>query len=222
MLSHLHSRLLAAFVAILAAFASVTAFAAPSHAAGGSIAGVVQGEASATLADVDVSLYKKQGGHWARWDTVASKSTGKYRFHGLAAGTYRVCANEYRSLPDYFQRCWQTGADVETGRSMHLSADQVIKARRITLLKAGTISGVVAWIRGQSATRSRSRSSTCPARSSRRSAPRSATLYTVGPLETGSYHVQFDRASTQQSILRPVLQRRVRTRWRLRLPPPST
>ena len=82
---------------------------------------------------------------------AASGSTWTWTPPGARGGTnsealtrvYRLCANEYSALPNYFPRCWQTGADVESGKTMKLTAGQVIVGKRIALMEGGTISGVV-------------------------------------------------------------------------------
>lgn len=194
-----YSRALTLAGALLAAVTSVTVIAAPAQAANdASIAGNVRTQAGTPLANVDVILYKwYEDGDFSWWGWENQRFTnanGSYYFGRLSAGTYRVCANTYGNDPSYHQRCWKTGADVETGTDIPVAESQKVKSKVIKLVRGGTISGVVNLPGGAQGTVA---VDVLNALGSivRTIHATAGTTYTVGPLAAGNYRVQFDRAS---------------------------
>ncbi len=119
----------------------------------GRIAGRVLGGLDGTvLADARVDLHRfvPGTGNWEWFSTLRTDAEGRYRFEGLAAGRYRVCADSDAGIgpvnPEalYLPRCWRAAPTVDSADEIVLDPGTVVGGVTIRLQASGRIRGHVA------------------------------------------------------------------------------
>jgi hypothetical protein len=118
----------------------------------GSIAGrVLGGPEGAALADAQVRLHRFEPstGNWQQVLTTPTDALGRYRFAGLAAGRYRVCADSTAGIGAenpvamYLPRCWRAAPTLDSADDIALDAGSVVTRVAIRLSARGRILGRV-------------------------------------------------------------------------------
>ena len=128
--------------------------AAPSAPAdeGGRIAGrVLGGLDSAELADAHVQLSRFDAGtgNWQQLSSTWTDTAGRYRFAGLAAGRYKLCADSTagsgvtNSNALYLPRCWRAAPTVDSADEIVLDPGSVVSGVTIRLQARGRIRGQI-------------------------------------------------------------------------------
>ena len=104
----------------------------------------------AALADARVDLHRFDPGtgNWPHFSTTRTGANGRYRFEGLAAGRYRVCASSDAGIgPNpvalYLRRCWRAAPTVDSADEITLDSGSAIAGATIRLLPRGRIRGHV-------------------------------------------------------------------------------
>lgn len=148
----LHAPLIGA-ACVLAAVVGLLATAPPALGdQQGSIAGRVVGAPDdAVLADALVELHRLDPGtgNWQRFSAMRTDADGRYRFAGLDAGTYRLCASSQAGIGGtnpvglYLPRCWRAAPTVDSADEIALGPGSVVGGVRIRLLTRGRIRGHV-------------------------------------------------------------------------------
>lgn len=150
------ARVVGAFAATIATVVAMIA-AAPAQAGSASISGQILNPQGWPQDNVSVSLYQLVGATWTPAGSQVSNYDGTddaaYHFTGLAAGTYRVCANQ--ELPNaswwlwsYRPMCWQNATSVSAATDIPLADDASVAGISIQL---GTYSGAIKGYVGDSA-----------------------------------------------------------------------
>ena len=95
---------------------------------------VLGGAAATPLLDAGVNLSRlvEPGGTWQQVGFDWTDVDGRYRFSGLAAGTYRVCVSSSEGIgpnpePLYARRCWIAATTIETANDIVLDVDEVVR-----------------------------------------------------------------------------------------------
>jgi 5-hydroxyisourate hydrolase-like protein (transthyretin family) len=146
------ARVVGIFAATLATVFSMFV-AAPAQATTASISGQILNADGWAEDGVTVTLYQLVGATWtpagtqvSDWDGTAD---GAYQFTGLAAGTYRVCANEDRLSSSEWAfllrpMCWQNASSMSLATDIPVASDASVTGISIRLGKyAGVIKGYV-------------------------------------------------------------------------------
>ena len=139
-------------VSLLAGVLGLLVLASPALADGGRIAGrVLGGPEGAVLADARVELHRFESGTggWQSQAVIRTAADGKYRFTGLAAGRYRVCAQSDAGIgspnpePLYLPRCWRAAATVDSADDIVLDPASMAASASIRLPRRGQVRGHV-------------------------------------------------------------------------------
>ena len=139
-------------VSLLAGVLGLLVLAPPALADGGRIAGrVLGGPEGAVLADARVELHRFEPGTggWQSQAVLRTDADGRYRFTGLTAGRYRVCAQSDAGIgspnPEalYLPRCWRAAATVDSADEIVLDPASMAASASIRLPRRGQVRGHV-------------------------------------------------------------------------------
>ena len=111
----------------------------------GHITGVVTNASAVPLVGIQVQAYRwdaNQNFWQSAGNSASTAANGSYDLGGLAAGTYRVCFNEYWN-GIYLHECYDNASDVNGARDLPVAAGQTVLNINAQLAFAGHITGVV-------------------------------------------------------------------------------
>ena len=108
-----------------------------------SISGTIRGNGSQTLANINVSLLNASNEQSLQ--TVATDSTGAYRFNALAPGNYAACVFDPADI--YVDSCYD-GKPLSADGTIHFTAINVpigknVKNINLALIQGASISGIL-------------------------------------------------------------------------------
>jgi hypothetical protein len=148
-------------VSLLAGILGLLVLAPPALADGGRIGGrVLGGPEASVLADARVELHRFEPGtgSWQSQAVIRTDANGRYRFTGLTAGRYRVCAQSDEGVgspnPErlYLPRCWRAAPTVDTADEIVLDPASMAASASIRLPRRGQVRGHVTDPEGDSVT----------------------------------------------------------------------
>ncbi|WP_295446991.1 carboxypeptidase regulatory-like domain-containing protein [uncultured Thiodictyon sp.] len=164
----------------------------------GSITGTVTAAGGGPLSGIGLSpsQWNPAANFWQVLPSLTSTAAnGTYTLTGLAAGTYRVCFNDW-SLGAYASQCYNNAGNLDTGADVIVTDAGTISGVDAQLVPAAHITGTVTNAAGGLAAGIQIQASTWSAASNGWQWARSSTTgptgtYDIGGLSAGTYRICF-------------------------------